>query len=100
MSAKFEQAQADLDAPVENNWQSVIDALHECADALLSVKQQPRQKWLSYKTIQLIEDKKCAYHLWLRYRKEGAQMALRKEKDKEHGHQKTRVTHGKSTAPQ
>ena len=81
----FEQAQAVLDAPVENSWQSLKDALHECA--LVNVKQQPRQQWLSAKTMQLIEDKKCAYHLWLLYRKEGAQMALRKENDQEHGHQ-------------
>lgn len=69
MSAKFERAKNDLDAPIENAWLSLKLALHECADALLIDKQPPCKKWLSAKTMQLIAEKKSAYHLWLRYRK-------------------------------
>ena len=70
VSAKFEQAKSDLDAPTENAWLSLKLALHECADALLVDKQQPCKNWLSAKTMQLIAEKKSANHLWLRYRKE------------------------------
>lgn len=97
MNAKFEKTKDELDASAENAWQSMKLALHECADALLIEKQQPRKNWLSAKTMQLIDEKKSAYHLWLRYRKEGAQIALKKRKeganmalikDQEQGHQK------------